>query len=78
MDVVPEAERPTYTPAEVARYARISAQSVARWRAGYAYPTQRGPRFSGPLTSGSGSGLLSFNELVEIAVVAAAATPMSR
>jgi len=72
MEATSVAERPTYTPTEAARYARISPQSVARWRAGYAYRTQLGPRFSGPLTGGSCTGLLSFNELVEVAVVAAA------
>ncbi|MEX1172530.1 MAG: DUF433 domain-containing protein [Chloroflexota bacterium] len=66
------AERPTYTPSEAARYAGFSTQSVARWRAGYTYPTQRGPRRSEPLTSGQTHGLLTFNELVEVAVVAAA------
>lgn len=66
------AERPTYTPAEAARYAGISAQSVARWRAGYTYRTHRGPRRSGPVTGGASAGLLSFNELLEVAVVAAA------
>jgi len=67
-----EAERPTYSLAEAARYARTSPQSIARWRAGYAYPTQQGTRRSGPLTGGAASGFLSFNELVEVAVVSAA------
>jgi uncharacterized protein (DUF433 family) len=71
MDVA-EAERPTYTAAEAARYTRISPASVARWRAGYSYPTARGPRRSKPLTGGSASGLLTFEELIEVAVVAAA------
>lgn len=66
------AERPTYTPAEAARYAGFSTQSVARWRAGYTYLTQQGPRRSDPLTGGQTHGLLTFNELLEVAVVAAA------
>lgn len=72
------ADRPTYTAAEAARYARTSTASVARWRAGYSYPTSRGARHSAPLTGGIGSGLLSFAELLEVAVVAAArrAVPM--
>lgn len=70
--IVEAAERPTYTSSEAARYAGFSAQSVARWRAGYTYATQRGPRRSDPLTGGQAHGLLTFNELLEIAVVAAA------
>lgn len=66
------AERPIYAPSEAARYAGFSTHSVARWRAGYSYPTQRGPRRSDPLTGGQGHGLLTFNELLEVAVVAAA------
>ncbi len=65
-------EVPTYTAAEAGRYARSSAQSVARWRAGYTYPTQRGQKASGPVTGGAAHGLLSFNDLVEVAVVSAA------
>lgn len=72
MVTIDTAERPTYTPTEAARYAGFSAQSVARWRAGYTYATQRGTRRSGPLTGGQTHGLLTFNELLEIAVVAAA------
>ena len=66
------AERPTYSVAEAARYTGISSASVARWRAGYTYRTHVGPRHSGPLTGGPPSGLLSFNELIEVAIVAAA------
>ena len=66
------AEHPQYTAAEAARYAGISAPSVARWRAGYTYAKQGGRGYSGPLTGGSASGLLTFNEVLEVAVVAAA------
>jgi uncharacterized protein (DUF433 family) len=66
------AERPTYAIAEAARYCAISPQSVARWRAGYTYPTLHGLRRSGPLTGGGPAGLLTFTELIEVAVVAAA------
>lgn len=72
VNIVDAAERPTYTPSEAARYAGFSPQSVARWRAGYTYPTLRGPRRSDPLTGGQAHGLLTFNELLEVAVVAAA------
>ena len=72
MTIVDAAERPTYTSSEAARYAGFSAQSVARWRAGYTYPTQQGPRRSEALTGGQEHGLLTFNELLEVAVVAAA------
>jgi uncharacterized protein (DUF433 family) len=70
--LIDEAERPTYTAAEAARYAGTSPQSVARWRAGYTYRTARGPRSSNPVTGGPPSGLLSFNDLLEVAVVAGA------
>lgn len=69
---VPPAERPTYTTKEAARYADTSPQSVARWRAGYVYPTLGGPKKSPPITTGETAGLLSFNDLVEVAVAAAA------
>ena len=72
MTIVDAAERPTYTASEAARYAGFSTQSVARWRAGYTYPTQQGPRRSEALTGGQTHGLLTFNELLEVAVVAAA------
>lgn len=66
------AERPTYTATEAARYTGTSAATVARWRAGYTYRTPRGPRRSGPVTGGEPRGLLTFSELLEVAVVAAA------
>ncbi len=66
------AERPTYTAAEAARYTGTSAATVARWRAGYTYRTQRGPRRSSPVTGGEPRGLLTFSELLEVAVVVAA------
>lgn len=71
-DVLIDADRPTYTLAEAARYAHTSPQSITRWRAGYTYPTLHGPRRSAPLTGGPGSGLVSFSELLEVAAVAAA------
>lgn len=74
MNDIDVAERPTYTAAETARYTGISPHSVARWRSGYTYRTQRGPKRSGPLTGGVSAGFLSFNELLEVAVVAAART----
>lgn len=72
MTIIEVADRPTYTSSEAARYAGFSAQSVARWRAGYTYATQQGLRRSDPLTGGEARGLLTFNELLEVAVVAAA------
>ena len=65
-------ELPVYPPSEAARYARTTPQSIARWRAGYSFPTATGEGHSDPVTGGATSGLLSFNDLVEIAVVAAA------
>jgi uncharacterized protein (DUF433 family) len=72
VEVVTDADRPIYTLVEAARYAQTSPQSIARWRAGYSYPTLRGTKRSGPLTGGPGRGLLSFSELLEVAAVAAA------
>jgi uncharacterized protein (DUF433 family) len=69
---VSAAALPIYTPTEAARYAQTSPHSVVRWRSGYTYPTRLGPRRSGPVTGGSTQGLLTFEDLVEIAVVAAA------
>jgi len=66
------AARPIYSPTEAARYAQTSPHSVVRWRGGYTYPTRQGPRRSRPVTGGPAEGLLSFEDLVEIAVVAAA------
>lgn len=72
------ADRPVYTAAEAARYAKTSAPTIGRWRAGYSYATPAGGRRSEPLTSGAPKGLLSFKDLLEVAVVAAArrAVPM--
>lgn len=72
------ADIPVYTAAEAARYAKTSAPTIGRWRAGYSYPTSVGARRSEPLTSGSAKGLLTFNDLLEVAIVAAArrAVPM--
>jgi uncharacterized protein (DUF433 family) len=66
------ASQPLYTIAEAARYAAISAPSVTRWRAGYSYATRRGVGHSAPVTGGRPAGLLTFDELLEVAVVAAA------
>lgn len=71
-DELQDADRPIYTLAEAARYARTSPQSIARWRAGYSYQTLQGPRRSEAITGGPGTGLLSFSELLEVAAVAAA------
>lgn len=72
------ADLPIYSTKEAARYAKTSTATIARWRAGYTYPTSSGARRSKPLTGGRATGLLSFNELLEVAVVAAArrAVPM--
>ncbi len=67
-----EAEEPIYTLAEAARYVASSAQTIARWRAGYSFPTRTGRGQSSQLTSGATSGRLSFTDLLEVAVVAAA------
>lgn len=72
------ADLPVYSAAEAARYVGTSAASIGRWRGGYSYPTADGGHRSGPVTSGASQGLLSFNDLLEVAVVAAArrAVPM--
>lgn len=67
-------ERPLYTLAEAARYAGTSPQTAARWLRGYSYRTATGDRHSPRLTSGSDGreSPLTFYDLVELAVVAAA------
>ncbi|MDP8905505.1 MAG: DUF433 domain-containing protein [Chloroflexota bacterium] len=72
MPPVDAAEVPVYSLSEAAKYARTSPQSVARWRAGYTFETSRGRHRSGPVTGGFGAGLLTFNDLIETAIIAAA------
>lgn len=71
--VPPAAERPTYTAAEAARYARTSSVTARRWLEGYDYKTVRGRRHSAPLTNHpAGERYLTFYDLVEVAAIAAA------
>lgn len=66
-------QRPMYTAAEVARWARTSRQTVTRWVAGYAFPSNSGLRWSAPVTPRHhDEPFLTFEDLVEIAAVAAA------
>lgn len=67
-----EADQPTYTAAEAARYVGTTPQTVGRWRRGYSYTTRGGKKRSKRLTAGALTGPLSFADLMEVAVVAAA------
>ena len=61
--------RPTYTIADAARWAKTHPQNARRWIAGYAH---HGDRWSPAVTTWTGSeAFLSFEDLVEVAVVAA-------
>lgn len=69
----PAAERPTYTAAEAARYARTSPSTTRRWLKGYEYETRRGRRRSGPVAAHpAGQRFLTFYDLVEVAAIASA------
>jgi uncharacterized protein (DUF433 family) len=69
----PAPERPAYTAAEAARYARTSPVTARRWLEGYTYRTVRGARRSTPVTSHpAGERFLTFYDLVEVAAIAAA------
>jgi uncharacterized protein (DUF433 family)/DNA-binding transcriptional MerR regulator len=69
----PAPERPAYTAAEAARYARTSQATARRWLLGYDYRTLSGRRHSGPVTSHQvGERYLTFYDLVEVAAIAAA------
>ena len=61
-----------YTAAEVARWAKTSPQTARRWIAGYSFSSTSGKRWSPPVTSKRGDdAFLSFEDLVEVAAVAA-------
>ena len=67
------AQRPIYTLAEAARYAKTTSSTASRWVRGYTYDTHRGERWSAGVTGHSpAESLFSFADLIEIAVVAAA------
>ena len=69
----PAPERPAYTAAEAARYARTSPVTARRWLEGYDYTTVRGSRRSTPVTNHpAGERYLTFYDLVEVAAIAAA------
>ena len=71
--LLPAPERPAYTTAEAARWARTSRVTARRWLQGYEYDTLRGRRRSGPVASqAAGERYLSFYDLVEVAAIAAA------
>lgn len=65
--------RPIYTTAEAARYAETSPATAFRWIRGYSYPTLGGRRMSAAIAGQDAvDRLLSFYDLVEVAMVAAA------
>lgn len=65
--------RPVYTTAEAARYADTSSVSASRWVRGYSYPTLGGVHSSASIAGHDAvERLLSFYDLVEVAMVAAA------
>jgi uncharacterized protein (DUF433 family) len=66
--------RRVYTTTEVARWAKTTPQTATRWIHGYTYPIVDGQRRSSPMgTSSHTKGdLLNFEDLVEVAIVAAA------
>ncbi len=66
--------RPFYALAEVARYAKTSSHTASRWLRGYEYPTQRGFGYSGRVAGSGKEGLLTFEDLVEVAVISRART----
>lgn len=69
----PAFERPAYTAAEAARYARTSQATARRWLEGYEYETRRGRRRSAPVGQHpAGQRYLTFDDLVEVAAIAAA------
>ena len=66
-------QRQMHTAADAARWARTSPQTVRRWLAGYTFRSTSGERWSPPVTSrGRNAPLLTFEELIEVAAVAAA------
>jgi uncharacterized protein (DUF433 family) len=73
LDIPTVAQRPIYTLDEAARYARTTPSTATRWVRGYSYDTLRGRRWSQGVTGHEQTEkLLSFADLVELAVVAAA------
>ena len=65
--------RPLYTTAEAGRYAETTAATASRWVRGYEYETVRARKRSAGVTGHEADQqLLSFYDLVEVAMVAAA------
>jgi uncharacterized protein (DUF433 family) len=66
--------RPAYTVAEAARWARTTPATARRWVSGYAHKGSQGlPAWSPPLTGKrADQPYLTFEDLIEIAAVAAA------
>ena len=72
-DLTVARRRPMYAAAEAARWARTSPRTARRWLAGYEFQTPVGARvWSPPVTQRQGEDLLTFEDLVEVAAVAAA------
>jgi uncharacterized protein (DUF433 family) len=66
-------QRPMYLAIEAARWARTTPQTARRWVSGYEYMKPSGNRvWSPPVTQRRSEDLLTFEDLVEIAAVAAA------
>ncbi len=67
------AERPLYTAAQAARYAKTSPVTTRRWVEGYEYDTVLGRRAAPPVGQHrTGERYLTFYDLVEVAAIAAA------
>lgn len=65
--------RPVYTTSEAARYAETSPTTASRWVRGYSYPTLGGRHSSAAIAGHDAADrLLSFYDLIEVAMVAAA------
>lgn len=72
-DLVIARSRPMYLAVEAARWARTTPQTARRWVRGYEYKKPSGNRaWSPPVTQRGSEDLLTFEDLVEIAAVAAA------
>jgi uncharacterized protein (DUF433 family) len=71
-----------YSASEIARWAKTTPQTARRWLVGYYFPSNAGRRWSPAVTAPQGKdNLWSFEDLIEVAAVAAArreGVPMPR
>lgn len=72
MALAPAHERPVYTTQEAARYAQAAPSTARRWVKGYEYETRYGTKAGAPVSSHQGDRFLTFEDLVEVAAIAAA------